>query len=182
MLFICTGNAARSVMGAASLMARRRDLTVASAGTLVVPGQPMGLRTRAAIVALADRGVELPRHASHQVSGDELRRASMVVALAPEHVEWVRRNHPDAAAHTVTLKRLVRSIAPAASLRDQAQAAASPVLEDWEEVVDPGGGDEATYAACAREVDALVAAVARRLAPRPSSTASTVTNGVRPRP
>lgn len=165
-LFVCTGNAARSVMGAASLTARRADLVVGSAGTLVIPGQPMGLRTRAAILALADRGVSLPRHASHQVEGDELERAQLVVALAPEHVEWVRRTHPDAAAHTVTLKRLVRDLTPGETLRQQVTSleAATVELGDWEEVVDPGGGDNDVYAACAVEVDALVAELAPRLA------------------
>lgn len=146
------------------MLARRDDLAVASAGTLVVPGQPMSLRTRAAIEALADRGVELPRHASHQVTGDELDRAQMVIALAPEHVQWVQRTHPAAAGHTVTLKRLVRDLAPGASLRGQAETAAAVDVEDWEEVIDPGGGDHATFAACAVEVDDLVARLARRLA------------------
>src|SRR5690606_22351971 len=114
--------------------------------------QPMSLRTRAAIEALADRGVQLPRHASHQVTGDELEIAQLVIALAPEHVAWVRRTHPTAAGHTVTLKRLVREVSPAESLREQARAAAVGDVEDWEEVIDPGGGDHATYAACAVEV------------------------------
>lgn len=172
-LFICTGNAARSVMGAASLSARREDLVVASAGTLVIPGQPMSLRTRAAIVALADRGVQLPHHSSHQVTPAELDRAAIVVALAPEHVEWVRRNHPDAAGHTVTLKRLVRDVAPGESLRSQAAALGlrDIEVEPWEEVVDPGGGDHALYAECAVEVDDLVAAVAPCLAGRAVSVA-----------
>lgn len=164
-LFVCTGNAARSVMGAASLLARRPDLSVASAGTLVVPGQPMSLRTRAAIEALAERGVELPRHASHQVTIDELNRAGMVVALAPEHVEWVRRTHVGAAGHTVTLRRLSRHVEPAPDLRAQAAPLATADLADWEEVIDPGGGDHATYADCAVEIDDLVAELAPRLAP-----------------
>jgi hypothetical protein len=40
-------------------------------------------------------------------------------------------------------------------------------LEPWEEVIDPGGGDAEAFAACAREVVALVAELAPRLAPRP---------------
>lgn len=172
-LFLCTGNAARSVMAGVSLTARRPDLAVATAGTLVVDGQPMSIRTRKAIQGL---GWELPVHASRQVTPDDLDRAAAVIALAPEHVEWVRRTHPPAAAHTATLPRLVRALAPADGNRPvRAQLADlaldTVVLEDWEEVVDPGGGDEAVFAACAVEVDALI----ERLAPR-LGTAGSATN------
>ena len=37
---------------------------------------------------------------------------------------------------------------------------------DWEEVVDPGGGDAEAFAACAVEVVELVAALAPRLVGR----------------
>ena len=39
-------------------------------------------------------------------------------------------------------------------------------LGDWEEVVDPGGGDAETFAACAVEVVDLVATLAPRLVGR----------------
>jgi hypothetical protein len=36
-------------------------------------------------------------------------------------------------------------------------------LEEWEEVVDPGGGDAEAFAECARDVTALIEALAPRL-------------------
>ncbi len=162
-LFLCTGNAARSVMAAVSLGQRRPDLRVATAGTLVVDGQPMSVRTRTAITAL---GHPLPRHASRQVHVADLDAATAIVGLAPEHVLWVRRNHAPAAARTVTLPRLVRHVGPAESLAAQIDALdpAGVDLEDWEEVVDPGGGETDVFVACAREIDDLVGRVADRLA------------------
>jgi len=81
-------------------------------------------------------------------------------------VQWVRRVHPEAAGRTATLRRLARDLpeqpAPLAE-RVAGLDLGNVELEAWEEVVDPGGGDEEQFAACAREVVDLVARLAPRL-------------------
>jgi protein-tyrosine-phosphatase len=162
-LFLCTGNAARSVMAGAALEQRRPDLRVETAGTLTVDGMPISVRTRA---ALDDVGLPWPSHRSRQCGRAHLGSADLVVALAPEHVEWVRREHPRVAARTSTLIRLTKYLtAPRAPLEERVAALQldSVELEPWEEVVDPGGGEVETFIACAREIVTLVDRLAELL-------------------
>ena len=64
-VFLCTGNAARSVMGGAALAAHLPDWHVTTAGTLVVEGQPMSWRTKAALDSV---GLAAPGHRSRQAT------------------------------------------------------------------------------------------------------------------
>lgn len=162
-LFLCTGNAARSVMAGVALRALRPDLRVETAGTLTVDGMPISWRTRA---ALDDVGLRWPRHASRQAGRAELHAADLVVGLAPEHIEWVRREHPDVSHRTGTLIRLTKELpAPTSPLLERVAALelARIALEPWEEVVDPGGGEVEQFIACAREIVALVDRLAELL-------------------
>lgn len=163
-VFLCTGNAARSVMAGAMFAALDAEVRITTAGTHVVEGQPMSWRTRDAMAAL---GYEAPRHRSLQLRDAHLADADVVVGLAAEHVRYVRRTHPEAAGRTATLRRLVRDLAPgpaplAARLAalDLARVELEPA---WEDVADPAGGELDVFHACAREVEALISALARRL-------------------
>jgi len=163
-LMLCTGNAARSVMAGAALAAVLPEVRVETAGTLAVDGLPMSWRTS---TALASVGLSVPRHRSRQAAHRDLAAADLVVGLAPEHVDWVRREHPGAAARTGTLKRLARDLGTAPGSSLAARVASLQLgqldLEPWEEVVDPGGGEVEQFTACAHEIAALVDTLAGAL-------------------
>ncbi|MDG2907966.1 MAG: hypothetical protein P6D49_06665 [Acidimicrobiales bacterium] len=159
--FVCTGNAARSVMARRMFTELAPGYRATSAGTLVLEGHPMSSRTRS---ALRDRGLADPDHRSRQF-GDEQAVADLVVAMEPDHVAWVRRHHPEAADRTATLPRLVRDLPALGTLVESVAALglAAVEVEPWEEVVDPASGDQAVFDACAVEMSRLVEALAARL-------------------
>lgn len=140
--------------------AHRPEVEVITAGTHVVDGHPVSRRTRE---ALATVGFEATGHRSAQLRPPDLPATDVVVAMANEHVEWIRRRHPEAADRTITLHRLVRDLTPAEQPFPERLGLLRPAtieLEAWEEVADPAGGELPEYLACARELDRLV----RRLA------------------
>ena len=162
-LFLCTGNAARSVMAGALCRAGGVAVRVSTAGTHVVEHQPASVRTRQALRAV---GLELPAHRSRQLTAASLEDADLVVAMAAEHVHYVRRRHPAAAPRTATLAYLAATLRPGPEPLGARVAALGLGAVDPEsqgDVEDPAGGDDADYARCARTVADLMAALVPRL-------------------
>ena len=161
LLVLCTGNAARSVMAGFMLDALRNGrsgdpLHVVTAGTHTIDGQPMGLRTRTALSRLPElEGSDFRRHRSRQVHGVDLVHAQLVVVMEADHVRFVRRRFPDAAAKTGTIRHLcghLTSSPPALDERVAALGLATVELDDGEDVLDPAGHDADMYAACVDEL------------------------------
>ncbi len=157
---LCTGNAARSVMAGIMLsqLAENEGLSlrVTTAGTHVLEGQPMGMRTKEAILAIGELdATELGRHRSHQLTDEDCATADLVVCMEADHVRYVRRIHPEAAGHTATIHRVTSEVAASDEPfphRLRALDLATVDLASEIDVLDPAGGDQATYDACAREI------------------------------
>lgn len=139
------------------------DLFVTTSGTHVIEGMPISWRTRDAIRSL---GLEPPPHRSRQATPEELDRADLIIAAARDHVQWMRRVHPLAAARTGTLKRLARELAgderPFVD-RVAELGLGEVVLEPWEDVIDPAGGDADVFVETAAEIAENIHALAPRL-------------------
>lgn len=150
-------------MAAAALRRRRPELSIASAGTLVLEGLPMSTRTRQAMV---DVGLTPVDHRSRQATATMLAESGLVIAAAPEHVAWIRREHPLYLERTTTLIHLVRNLSAApSSLADRVTELR---LDDHvpgpdEEIIDPGGGELDLYVEVARQIVSLVDDLATRL-------------------
>ena len=163
LLVLCTGNAARSVMAGFMLDAlwngRPDPLHVVTAGTHVIDGQPMGMRTRTALARIPELAdADFHRHRSRQVHGVDLVHAELVVVMEADHVRFVRRRFPDAAAKTATIRRLCHDLhaaPPALGERVAALGLGEVEVTDTEDVLDPAGHEGDVYAACADELWAL---------------------------
>lgn len=160
LLFVCTGNATRSVIAEAIVRRERPEWPVFSSGTLAIPGLPSSRRTLAALAAV---GVEVPGHRSRTLTAPHLLDADLVIVFERHHVAYIRRHHPEAAHRTATLPRF---------LRDDDWLTADLALEspeDWDEIDDPAGRDVDEFVACARTIESGVLQLLPRLESWPSA-------------
>ena len=152
--FLCTGNAARSVMARIMFEKRVSNYIAIGAGTLVLEGHPMSQRTRKALERF---GISDPTHRSTQF-GQKHVGVDLIVAMEPSHIEWIRKNFPEVAQRTATLPRLVRDLTEEGSLTERIMKLdlAEVNIESWEEVLDPASGDQEEFDKCAFEIDRLI--------------------------
>jgi protein-tyrosine phosphatase len=102
---VCTGNVCRSPYVAARLSAELPELTVASAGTGALVGDPP---TAPTIALLAERGIEVSGASARAIDRASVRGARLLITAERRHRVDVARLAPDAAERTYTLLELAR--------------------------------------------------------------------------
>lgn len=160
---LCTGNAARSVIAGAILAQSLPCAEVVTAGTHVVEGQPMSRRTRRAMEHV---GLVVPDHRSHQVTAADVAGADLVVAMAGEHVRYLRRRFPAGAGRAATVWWLARTLPTGPQpLVERVQSMDLAVVEPARQgdITDPAGGEDEAYLACAEALLEAVGALVARL-------------------
>jgi protein-tyrosine-phosphatase len=97
-LFVCTGNVCRSPM-AVGLLRRRlaergldSQYEVLSAGVYALDKQPA---SRNAIFVMAERGIDITDHKAHTVTGSDMVRSNLVLAMSREHTQALRQSWPN---------------------------------------------------------------------------------------
>ncbi len=154
---LCTGNVARSVMLAYMLTTlsevNGERWQIRSAGTHVVEGSAMSGRTRDALLGIEELGHHrYNAHRSRQVSSDDVEWADIILASEASHVNYVRDNFAGARNKVVQIHQFVRYAPLDESFATQLVEVTSMDLDAQLDVLDPAGGDDATYRACALEL------------------------------
>ena len=111
-------------------------------------------------------GAPVARHRRHQLADRDLGPADLVIGMEAEHIRYIRRHPPRGGGpggHPAAFARDLPTGPVPLGERVASMALADREPDGCEDVVDPAGGDEAAYRACAEELWVFTSALAARL-------------------
>jgi protein-tyrosine-phosphatase len=104
-LIVCTGNTCRSPMAEGILKSilgsEDGEIEVSSAG---IAGLNGSLASAYAVEAARNWGIDISDHKARQLDTRTVRSADLILAMAPEHVEFILHMSPEAEKKTYLLK------------------------------------------------------------------------------
>jgi protein-tyrosine phosphatase len=173
-LVICTGNICRSPIAEGMLrraLAGRLGADAPSVDSAGTQGWEGSGAQPGSVAAAAERELDISGHVARLLTREMIGGADLILAMAGEHRDFVRKVDPGALARTFTLKELVRLLdaLPAAAPRADAGSLADRVREADEirrggfsgnphdqDVADPLGQPQDVYRAIAWELDVWI--------------------------
>lgn len=180
-LFVCTGNVARSPFMEFTLRQALLDTPAAgirlhSAGTYAVAGS--GVHEEVA-AELAAREIDAEGFAAQQVTADLINEAGLILTAAREHRRHVARLAPRKRPVTFTLRQFIRLVqldpigevrghegGPLTALAELANRnrGLSPGAQPEDDIADPIGGQHRAFATAFAAIDQPVSVLAELLA------------------
>tara|TARA_Y100000766_G_scaffold259215_1_gene248030 strand:- start:298 stop:750 length:453 start_codon:yes stop_codon:yes gene_type:complete len=150
-------------MATVMMRSERPEYSIRGAGTFSISGLPMSQRTR---TALAKFNLSDPEHKSHQIEEQDCEWADLIVIFEREHQEYIARNHTKSLSIVSSLPRISRELEKTNESFDnriEKLNLTEKKFEQWEEVIDPAGGDQSIFDSCALEISSLIRELALRL-------------------
>lgn len=180
-LLVCSGNVCRSPFAAFMLraaVADRRDVDIASAGTLGVVGQPVPSQMREVALRHGIPARIVDEHTSRGLSTDDVARADLVLGLTRQHRGAAVELYPRAVHYSFTLTEFARLVDGAthpadgrtlvelvrdAALRRGSTGGTQSTEASRNDIEDPMGGGAEAYQRAGREIANAVRVIGVRL-------------------
>ena len=146
-LFVCSGNISRSFLADMlfknAVEGRKGDnISSASAGVFAVPGHPPDPKM---VDYLLERGIPVERHASRQISQEDVDRADLILVMENEHKKVIGTSWPEAEEKIELLGKYATN---------------GPVVDD---IVDPYRGSPYHYRLAQSQITLAIASLVKKL-------------------